>query len=191
MLNGDHKEKPKWKWIRKIDLVQLDRLYLPVRSVVAQLQIHVRKLTWKVRYTSGLQKEGCYSQKIKSCSAKQVLSWQLEAKLQVLSGWMEAYKWIYCDLWYELILTEKPLSRGGRKSLLRATFFPVKRPSICNRRSLIRLNMVLLPWIPSNPLEANHPKITEDSSEKSVNATPLSVSSVVVEWEKNTRLPYD
>lgn len=126
MLNGDHKEKPKWKWIRKIDLVQLDRLYLPVRSVVAQLQIHVRKLTWKVRYTSGLQKEGCYSQKIKSCSAKQVLSWQLEAKLQVLSGWMEAYKWILWSLrWTDF--NRKATQQRWEKKPIESHFFSSKK----------------------------------------------------------------
>lgn len=37
MLNGEHKEEPKWKRVRKIDFVQLDRLYLSIRSVVVQL----------------------------------------------------------------------------------------------------------------------------------------------------------
>lgn len=187
MLNGEHKEEPKWKRVRKIDLVQLDRLYLSIRSVVVQLQRHVRKLTWKVRYTSGLEREGHYPQKAKAAAQSDCWAdgWKQSCKFWTVT-WKPTGE--YCDLWDEMG-NRKAIQQRWEKKPIESHFSPVKRSPICIRKLLTQLNRVLLPRISSDPLQANQSKITVDPSEKSVNAIPLSGSSVAVEWERNTRPP--
>lgn len=118
------------------------------------------------------------NQKLQRKASAELTARSKAASLEWLDGSLQV------NILWSLIWTDfnrKATQQRWEKKPIENHFFSVKRPSICNRKSLIRLNMVLLPWIPSNPLQANQLKITEDPSEKSVNATPLSVSSVVVE----------